>query len=418
MKTITLISALVMSSQVMATQVFVKSLDGGMDNAIIEAFNDAASVNAIDDTKNVSLDKIRNAISTIKIDGTKLEISFDDNKLKNVLSSQGIASWSGLDSPVLVWIANASDAEMAIFNGDGVSEFPTALSAASEKNNYHLMFPVMDLDDVQKVNAQTIITHSDENIAKASARYDAKYFVAGVLETDANTNAYSIKWNVFDASGKVLGNGQNTGDNATVTAAMSKDIAKVLMQNSGDAVAATNTSADEVENVTSTQDDGSIVLGPVKGGVRVLITDINSVADYPKIKRILITYGYESDIQVLGYNEAGVIFLIPTGSSPSILDGTLAHATEFKKVGDWTYRYNLSKGQDKAPSNVGTVSHSSSQRVTSSINNFGDTAYTKKTVKRTEEVTVQQVQPEGVPVITLTDDSDPNTNVNSINITN
>ena len=83
-----------------------------------------------------------------------------------------------------------------------------------------------------------------------------------------------------------------------------------------------------------------------------------------------------------------------------------------------TYRYNLSKGQDKAPSNVGTVSHSSSQRVTSSINNFGDTAYTKKTVKRTEEVTVQQVQPEGVPVITLTDDSDPNTNVNSINITN
>lgn len=64
-----------------------------------------------------------------------------------------------------------------------------------------------------------------------------------------------------------------------------------------------------------------------------MFTGVDNVSDYPKINKILISYGYEADISVLGYNSQGVIFLIPTGSSPSILDGTLAHAGEFTKLG-------------------------------------------------------------------------------------
>lgn len=46
---------------------------------------------------------------------------------------------------------------------------------------------------------------------------------------------------------------------------MSRDVAKVLMQNiSSDTATAQNTSSDEVESMTTTDPDGGIVLGPVK----------------------------------------------------------------------------------------------------------------------------------------------------------
>lgn len=190
---------------------------------------------------------------------------------------------------------------------------------------------------------------------------------------------------------------------------MSRDVAKVLMQNiSSDTATAQNTSSDEVESMTTTDPDGGIVLGPVKGGVRVMFTGVDNVSDYPKINKILISYGYEADISVLGYNSQGVIFLIPTGSSPSILDGTLAHAGEFTKVGDWIYKFNKSSGVASAGNGVGTVTRTTTNRVTSNMNGYGGEAYTKKTVKRTVEVTTKIEQPaqDGAPVINLTDDSE------------
>ncbi|MDY6470726.1 MAG: DUF2066 domain-containing protein, partial [Succinivibrio dextrinosolvens] len=303
-------------------------------------------------------------------------------------------------------------------SGDGEAEFVKKLQGAASQNRFNIMFPVMDLDDVQQVNSQTIVSHSDELIAKASKRYDAKYFVSGVMERDSANNGYSVKWNLCDADGKSLGSGANSGDADTATSQMSAQIAQVLMNSSNTGntaapAAPVATSANEADTITPVTDDGSIALGPVKGGVRVLITDIENVADYPRIKRILITYGYESDIQVLGYNSEGVIFLIPTGSSPAILDGTFTHASEFTKVAPWTYRFNESKGAAKPADNVGSVTTTTTQRVTSSINNYGNEAYTKETVKQTVEVTttVPAQKTAGdtsndVPVITITDDSD------------
>lgn len=409
MKLQALLVAMLMSSQAMAVQVFEKPVSDGMDKAILDSFREATASSAIDDTSKISLDEIKSAVSSLRINNDNFEISFDDGKLKNLLSSQGIASWNGLSDPVLVWLADVEESGINVINGDSDNEFAVALNQASNKNNYNLMFPVMDLDDVEKVNAQTILSHSDKILATASKRYDAKYFVAGAIEKNSGDNTYTVKWNAYDDEGKSLGNGQTQGTLEETSTAMSRDVAKVLMQNiSSDTATAQNTSSDEVESMTTTDPDGGIVLGPVKGGVRVMFTGVDNVSDYPKINKILISYGYESDISVLGYNSQGVIFLIPTGSSPSILDGTLAHAGEFTKVGDWIYKFNKSSGVASAGNGVGTVTRTTTNRVTSNMNGYGGEAYTKKTVKRTVEVTTKIEPPaqDGAPVINLTDDSE------------
>ena len=355
MKLQALLVAMLMSSQAMAVQVFEKPVSYGMDKAILNSFREATASSAIDDTSKISLDEIKSAVSSLRINNDNFEISFDEGKLKNLLSSQGIASWNGLSDPVLVWLADVEESGINVINGDSDNEFAVALNQASNKNNYNLMFPVMDLDDVEKVNAQTILSHSDKILATASKRYDAKYFVAGAIEKNNGDNTYTVKWNAYDDEGKSLGNGQTQGTLEETSTSMSRDVAKVLMQNiSSDTATAQNTSSDEVESMTTTDPDGGIVLGPVKGGVRVMFTGVDNVSDYPKINKILISYGYEADISVLGYNSQGVIFLIPTGSSPSILDGTLAHAGEFTKVGDWIYKFNKSSGVASAGNGVGT----------------------------------------------------------------
>ncbi len=419
MKLITLLCAAMISCGASATEIIETPLDNGMDNAIVKAFSDATSANITDPSNSLSLEEIRTTIDKISINGNYLSVSFNDEKVQSLLSQKGIGVWNGESGTIVAWIADLSSDDASLLSGEGEVEFVQKLQSQAQQNKFNIMFPVMDLDDVQKVNSQTIVSHSDEIIANASKRYDAKYIVTGVMESKPSINEYSVKWNLCDAQGKSLGSGSNSGDVSSTTSQMSVQIAQVLMnstsaQNPQANTAPVQTAANEAEPITEVATDGNIALGPVKGGVRVLITDIQNVADYPRIKRILITYGYESDIEVLGYNQQGVVFLIPTGSSPAILDGTFTHASEFTKIGPWTYRFNESKGDAKPAQNIGSVTTSTSQRVTSSINNFGDGAYTKETVRQTVEVTTtvpKQEAPKGdtsndVPVITITDDSD------------
>ena len=69
-----LATSVLMSAQAMATQTYVKPLDDGMDQAILESFNDAISSSAIDEVNGIGLDKIKNAIATLRINNNQFEI--------------------------------------------------------------------------------------------------------------------------------------------------------------------------------------------------------------------------------------------------------------------------------------------------------------------------------------------------------
>ena len=409
MKLATLFCSLSLCSCAFGSTVFERPLSEGMDNAVISAFAEASGTIMESDLRTIPLDDVRKTISLLRINGDNLEISFDDEKLSSLMKSRGIAAFTGLDSPVLIWLADTTKESMPVVGSDSGDDFAKALISSADALKYKLLLPVMDLDDVGLVNAQTIVSHSDDNLKKASSRYDVKYFVAGVLGSDGAQNSFNTKWNVFDAEGNLLGNGQNSGDLGACSETMSKDIAMVIARKlSGtSAGSAGNTTISDVYS-SDPSAGSSIVLGPVKGGVRVQISGIENVADYPRIKNTLITYGYESDIQVLGYSNNGVIFLIPTSSSPAILDGTFSHASEFTKTGEWTYRYNQSQGSVGVSSEVGRIGQGSASRVTSSIKEFGDTAYTRDTVRQNVEVKSDKDgnSTDSIPVITFTDDSD------------
>ena len=154
-----LATSVLMSAQAMATQTFVKPLDDGMDQAILESFNDAISSSAIDEVNGIGLDKIKNAIATLRINNNQFEITFDDNKLKSLLSANGIAQWSGLSDPVLVWLAHVSEEGTNVVTGDGVDPFAVALNEASNKNAKNNVNGALDEDEVLEDNEAEIINN-------------------------------------------------------------------------------------------------------------------------------------------------------------------------------------------------------------------------------------------------------------------
>ena len=367
MKALVLLLGFIGGTQVLASQIVEKSLDAGMDNAIKSAFCECANELLLDNADKVHLDSIRKSIKHMSIDGAMLRVSFDDEMVKSAIMSNPSFVHAGFNGSVLCWLADLTEgSDGRVLGGDGDNPVVAALVDNAKKNNYTMSFPIMDLEDVQKVNAQTIVTHSDTILASASKRYDANFFLAGVISKDTETNSYSVKWNVFDKDGKGLNHGESSGSADELSAKLCKDVAWGLSEFSVAAAPEIKTSAGEDNPLDIASEGANIVLGPVKGGVRVLITDVYSVMDISRIKRILITYGYESDIRVLGYEGNGIIFLVPTGSSPAILDGTFTHASEFSKIGAWTYHFNQPAGEARPPANIGTVG-ASNNRVTSDI---------------------------------------------------
>ena len=325
------------------TLICTESLKGGVDAALLRAFQSAVSELAPGVQIDSSLRTAEQALSGVRIHSRQLEVSIDRIRLEETLKSGGHNVWSGLDEPVLMWLADVDQNSMVSGTADTQS-FVGQLAAAALRNHYSMIFPVMDLDDVQAVSVQTVLSHSDELIAKASVRYDAKFFVAGAVQQDSAASAV-FKWNLYDSKGHRLGGGESRGIMEQSAAEAAGGIARVLMENTNPS--GSSTAAEEVQQ--QLVGDSSLQRGPGKGFVRILVTGTDNIQDYGAIISDLVTFGYGADSRLVGYTAEGAVFEVPNSSSPAILDGTLAHSSEFTKIGDWIYRFNRSKGRSRAP---------------------------------------------------------------------
>ncbi len=329
------------------------SLSSGVDKALAEGWTQVASTLTIDKLNPATAAVAGQALSSATINGNSINLSFDEQKLRAQLASSGHVSWSGLKDPILIWLADVNEGHMV---GGGTNHsFAQALTDACHNARFDLMFPLMDLDDVQQVTTNVVLTHNDAVVTEASKRYAPKFFIASAMEQNGDNT--SFKWNLYDDGGRNLGSGESSGDANEVVAEVASAIARSLMDNvSADA----QESVDAATEATAVATD-PLELGPGQGFVRVLITGVNNIQDLGAIRRQLITFGYEASSSASAWLPEGVVFEVPTGAAPSILDGTLAHASGFSKVGNWMYSYSsgltlASSGRD---GRVGSPSYKS-----------------------------------------------------------
>ena len=345
-----------------ADQELLLSLDHGADAAFTSAFAELMtrlSAGAYVPTA----EEAASALTAAEIADGQLKLVFSNERINELLSSQGVAEWTGLNSPVIVWMADYALDSSTLVSGEHMSAFASALNTQAADYNLRLMYPLMDLDDVTQVNESTVLSHNDQQLAAASARYGADYILAAAVTPAAEM--VTVNWNLLDKNGSAVGNASLQGPSDEVAQMMAGDLARTLANYHGTSAVQSNgqdAAGDAQTPVLAAADSvDPFALGPYQGLVRVRISGVECLKDLDDIKRTLIIYGYEDSVAVTAMEGSEVIMAVPSNGDPAILDGTMARARDFTKEGPWTYRFLKSGGAAAAAPEAGTLGPRSSR---------------------------------------------------------
>ncbi len=318
-----------------------------IDDAIFEAFLRAVSYRTLGSA--VDADYKAAAFAFAGLEDGGLSALFDLGRIDDFITSLGLSSFAGLENPILVWMVNYTEDVTSLIFGGNITPFARDLMSRAEALNYRLMLPLLDLDDIQKVNADTVLMHNDNDIALATRRYGSDYFLTmAVSEIDG---IGTVKWNLYTANAHHLAGSDVSGFIDELSSLTAGDIARTIASLGSGIV---NKVPDEEDQNSSLQQFMNVfALGPGDGFVRIRIDNVASLADLKSISDNLITYGYDDACAVQGVDGDSIIVMIPTSSDPLILDGTMARVSDFTKREAWHYSLNHSKALSSSYKGIG-----------------------------------------------------------------
>ena len=342
---------------------------GNFDQALTDAFKSLESgiTLGLGDSSAITVDQIAPAIRGIDTDEMgNLVVRFSLPVAERILKQQGALSWQGLSNPVLVWMVGldgtSSVNELTMVSGQNLSAFAQAILQAAPDYKYRLMFPILDLEDMQKVNVNTVLDHQDQVLAEASSRYGADYFIAAAISSVPNESGVTLKWNLYNRDGIAIANSSLSGVMDEVATLGAGDIARALMTFQENLDHGT-----ETVNQLKANNVDIEMLGPGEGFVRMRIGNIRTLQDIKGIRSAFATYGFDGDTRVVGYDNGQFVIEIATNSNPTNIEGTLRHGGDFTYLGPWSFNFrNSSTG--RAPLNT-TVSSARSDRPNSQLSN-------------------------------------------------
>ncbi len=121
-----------------------------------------------------------------------LQVSFDHKRIIRLLREAKLPVWGKQRPLTLAWIVEELPRERVIVNDESLLESRALFQAESETKGVPLLFPLMDLDDNMKVSANDIRGMFAEQVADASLRYQADYFVMASIDSTSSPLKYSL----------------------------------------------------------------------------------------------------------------------------------------------------------------------------------------------------------------------------------
>ncbi|MBV7317519.1 DUF2066 domain-containing protein [Shewanella sp. NIFS-20-20] len=153
--------------------------------------NPEVLLNPIIEQQLVNPDRMLRQFGYLQVDGQLMvTASFDQRALIRMLREANVAVWGQQRPLVLVWLASESTAEanaqrQLVSDGSSLT-IRQDFKQQAEQRAMPLLFPVLDLDDMMQVGLTDVLGVFPEQVARASTRYQADFFViASVLQDDS-----------------------------------------------------------------------------------------------------------------------------------------------------------------------------------------------------------------------------------------
>jgi hypothetical protein len=124
-----------------------------------------------------------------------LNIKYNQQDVQRLLHKMGMKQWGSTRPLVLVWLATINTQhEVDILGVETANAMLEKFKNQGQRYGLPLIFPVMDVTDMDKVSSDNITSVSLPELKEASKRYQPDALLIGTIER--NNDGYQARWNL------------------------------------------------------------------------------------------------------------------------------------------------------------------------------------------------------------------------------
>lgn len=110
-----------------------------------------------------------------------LRVEFDEEQLLEVMRTSQLGIWSDIRPETLVWLVIDDEGQRQFYNADSMPDVENALTLASKVAGIPFIYPMLDLEEQQKISVSEVLGADSRNLLLVSARYEVPAVMAGRL---------------------------------------------------------------------------------------------------------------------------------------------------------------------------------------------------------------------------------------------
>lgn len=146
-----------------------------------------------------------------RIDDT-LQVSFNQYKVNQLLSSANIDVWPEPRPRVLVWIAQQSGQDKSIIAEYQPNELVSGIEEGAQQRALTVTLPLLDLDDLSAITFTDIWGRFLQPVVQASQRYQVNYIaLIKAQHNDKTPDESQVIWQLIDNAGLPILQGEELG---------------------------------------------------------------------------------------------------------------------------------------------------------------------------------------------------------------
>ena len=106
-------------------------------------------------------------------------MQFDEDLILDVLRKSQVGVWSEIRPETLLWLIVDENGGRQFYNADAMPEIDAALTLAAKLKGLPLIFPLLDIEEQQKISVTDVLGADSRNLLAVSSRYDAPAIMVG-----------------------------------------------------------------------------------------------------------------------------------------------------------------------------------------------------------------------------------------------
>lgn len=112
-------------------------------------------------------------------DARLIRVQFDEDQMLEVLRKSQVGIWSEIRPETLLWLVVDEGGSRQFYNADAMPDIESALALASKVKGVPMIYPMLDLEEQQRISVSEVLGADSRNLLAASARYEVTSVMAG-----------------------------------------------------------------------------------------------------------------------------------------------------------------------------------------------------------------------------------------------